>query len=162
LVPQDRQRAGRAAEVSASPAKKALAQIWGAEDKDHALAAVKAFDAAYGAEFPKATARITGDAGELLAFFDYPCEHRVHLRTTNPIESTSATVRHRTKVTKGPGSRAAGLAMASRSLLNVLFGSRPCGLTTEFMTVRPMALRNVAWRRPQRSESARRRLPVLA
>ena len=41
-----------------------------------------------------------------------PCEHWVHLRTTNPIESTFATVRHRTKITKGPGSRAAGLAMA--------------------------------------------------
>ena len=49
---------------------------------------------------------------ELLAFYDYPAGHRVHLRTTNPIESTFATVRHRTKVTKGPGSRAAGLAMA--------------------------------------------------
>ncbi|MGH9164547.1 MAG: transposase, partial [Acidimicrobiales bacterium] len=49
---------------------------------------------------------------ELLAFYDYPAEHWVHLRTTNPIESTFATVRLRTKVTKGPGSRAAGLAMA--------------------------------------------------
>ena len=98
---------------SAHPgAKKALAEIWGAEDKDHALAAVKAFEGAYGARFPKATAKITDDTGELLAFFDYPCEHWVHLRTTNPIESTFATVRHRTKVTKGPGSRAAGLAMA--------------------------------------------------
>jgi transposase-like protein len=98
---------------SAHPgAKKALAEIWGAEDKPHALAAVKAFDAAYGAKFPKATAKITDDAEELLAFFDYPAEHWVHLRTTNPIESTFATVRHRTKVTKGPGSRAAGLAMA--------------------------------------------------
>ena len=98
---------------SAHPgAKKALAEIWGAEDKDHALAAVKAFDAAYGAKFPKATAKITDDIDELLAFYDYPAEHWVHLRTTNPIESTFATVRHRTKVTKGPGSRAAGLAMA--------------------------------------------------
>ncbi len=98
---------------SAHPgAKKALAEIWGAEDKDHALAAVTAFNAAYGAKFPKAAAKITDDAEELLAFFDYPAEHWVHLRTTNPIESTFATVRHRTKVTKGPGSRAAGLAMA--------------------------------------------------
>jgi transposase-like protein len=98
---------------SAHPgAKKALAEIWGAEDKDHARAAVKAFDAAYGARFPKAVAKVTDDAQELLAFFDYPAEHWVHLRTTNPIESTFATVRHRTKVTKGPGSRAAGLAMA--------------------------------------------------
>jgi transposase-like protein len=98
---------------SAHPgAKKALAEIWNAEDKRHALDAVKAFDAAYGAKFPKATAKITDDVDQLLAFYDYPAEHWVHLRTTNPIESTFATVRHRTKVTKGPGSRAAGLAMA--------------------------------------------------
>src|SRR5215510_13070147 len=98
---------------SAHPgAKKALAEIWGAEDKDHALAAVRAFEAAYGAKFPRAVAKITDDLGQLLAFYDYPAEHWVHLRTTNPIESTFATVRHRTKVTKGPGSRAAGLAMA--------------------------------------------------
>jgi transposase-like protein len=98
---------------SAHPgAKKALAEIWGAEDKDHALAAAKAFDAAYGAKFPKAAAKITDDLDQLLAFYDYPCEHWVHLRTTNPIESTFATVRHRTKITRGPGSRAAGLAMA--------------------------------------------------
>jgi transposase-like protein len=69
---------------SAHPgAKKALAEIWGAEDKPHALAAIKAFDAAYGAKFPKATAKITDDADELLAFYDYPCEHWVHLRTTD-------------------------------------------------------------------------------
>ena len=98
---------------SAHPgAKKALAEIWGAEDKDHALAAVKAFEAAYGTKFPKATAKITDDLDQLLAFYDYPAEHWVHLRTTNPIESTFATVRHRSKITKGPGSRAAGLAMA--------------------------------------------------
>ena len=98
---------------SAHPgAKKALAEIWNAEDRPHALAAEKAFSAAYAAKFPKATAKITDDLDQLLAFYDYPAEHWVHLRTTNPIESTFATVRHRTKVTKGPGSRAAGLAMA--------------------------------------------------
>jgi transposase-like protein len=98
---------------SAHPgAKKALAGIWGAEDKDHAQQAVAAFSAAYGAKFPKAAAKITDDIGQLLAFYDYPAEHWIHLRTTNPIESTFATVRHRTKVTRGPGSRAAGLAMA--------------------------------------------------
>jgi len=98
---------------SAHPgAKKALAEIWNAEDKGHALAAVKAFEAAYGAKFPKAAAKITGDVEELLAFYDYPAEHWVHLRTTNPIESAFATVRHRSKITKGPGSRAAGMAMA--------------------------------------------------
>ena len=95
-----------------SGAKKALAEIWNAEDKTHALAAARSFEAAYAAKFPKAVAKITGDLGELLAFYDYPAEHWQHLRTTNPIESTFATVRHRTKVTKGPGSRAAGLAMA--------------------------------------------------
>jgi transposase-like protein len=98
---------------SAHPgAKKALADIWNAEDKDHARVAARAFDAAYGAKFPHATTKITSDLEELLRFYDYPAEHGVHLRTTNPIESTFATVRHRTKVTKGPGSRAAGLAMA--------------------------------------------------
>jgi transposase-like protein len=85
---------------SAHPgAKKALAGIWGAEDKQHALAAVRAFGAAYGARFPKAAAKITDDADQLLAFYDYPAEHWVHLRTTNPVESTFATVRHRSKVT---------------------------------------------------------------
>jgi putative transposase len=98
---------------SAQPgAKKALAEIWGAEDKPHARAAAREFEAAYAAKFPKATAKITDDLDQLLAFYDYPAEHWAHLRTTNPIESTFATVRHRTKVTKGPGSRAAGLAMA--------------------------------------------------
>src|SRR5215213_7011540 len=98
---------------SAHPgAKKALAEIWNAEDRRHALDAVAAFEAAYGAKFPKAVAKITDDVEELLAFYDYCAEHWIHLRTTNPIESTFATVRHRTKITRGPGSRAAGLAMA--------------------------------------------------
>src|SRR5258707_3215533 len=95
-----------------SGAKKALAEIWNAEDKDHARTAVKAFAAAYGRSSPRAAAKITEDEEELLAFYDYPAEHWVHLRTTNPIESTFATVRLRTKVTKGHGSKAAALAMA--------------------------------------------------
>ena len=98
---------------SAHPgAKKALAEIWNAEDRDHARRAVSAFKLAYGAKFAKATAKITDDMDELIAFYGYPAEHWIHLRTTNPIESTFATVRHRTKVTKGSGSKAAGLAMA--------------------------------------------------
>jgi transposase-like protein len=98
---------------SAHPgAKKALAEIWNAEDHRHALDAVTSFKAAYGAKFPKAVAKITDDIEVLLAFYDFPAEHWIHLRTTNPIESTFATVRHRTKITRGPGSRAAGLAMA--------------------------------------------------
>jgi transposase-like protein len=99
---------------SAHPgAKKARAETYNAEDREHAQAAVTAFEGLYGAKFPKATAKITDDVDELLAFYDFPAEHWIHLRTTNPIESTFATVRHRTKVTKGPGSKAAGLAMRS-------------------------------------------------
>ena len=98
---------------SAHPsAKKSLAEIWNAEDRDHARRAAAAFKLAYGAKFAKAVAKVTDDLDELLAYYDYPAEHWIHLRTTNPIESTFATVRHRTKVTKGPGSKAAGLAMA--------------------------------------------------
>ena len=98
---------------SAHPgAKKALAEIWNAEDKRHALEAITAFENDYGAKFPKAVAKITDDLDQLLAFYDFPAEHWVHLRTTNPIESTFATVRNRSKITKGPGSRAAGIAMA--------------------------------------------------
>ena len=98
---------------SAHPgAKAALAEIWGAEDKDHALKAAKVFAKTYGAKWPKAVAKITEHLDVLLAFYDYPAEHWIHLRTTNPIESTFATVRLRQRVTKGPGSRAAGVAMA--------------------------------------------------
>jgi len=98
---------------SAHPgAKAALAEIWGAEDKTHAHLAARRFADLYGAKFGKAVGKVVDDLDVLLAFFDLPAEHWVHLRTSNPIESTFATVRHRTKVTKGPGSRAAGLAMA--------------------------------------------------
>jgi putative transposase len=98
--------------TSAQPAaRKALAQIRDAEDREHAEKAVKDFAAAYGAKYPKAVAKITDDKEQLLAFFGFPAEHWVHLKTSNPIESTFSTVRLRTRVTKGPGSRAAGLAM---------------------------------------------------
>ena len=93
-------------------AKKMLAEIRDAEDCDHALDAAKAFDNEFRAKWPKAADKISDDLPELLAFFDFPAEHWIHLKTTNAIESTFATVRLRTKVTKGPGSRAAGLAMA--------------------------------------------------
>ena len=89
-----------------------LAEIYNAEDKTHARAAAKAFVAEFGTRWPKAAAKITDDLDVLLAFYDYPAEHWIHLRTTNPIESTFATVRLRNRVTKGPGSRAAGVAMA--------------------------------------------------
>lgn len=98
---------------SAHPgAKAALAEIWQAEDRAHAERAAKTFAQLYGAKWPKAVAKITDYLEVLLTFYDYPAEHWVHLRTTNPIESTFATVRLRQRVTKGPGSRAAGVAMA--------------------------------------------------
>jgi putative transposase len=93
-------------------ARRALAEIRDAEDRAHAEAAIKAFADEFGAKWPKAVAKITDKPDALLCFFDFPAEHWLHLKTTNPIESTFATVRLRTKVTKGPGSRAAGLAMA--------------------------------------------------
>ncbi|GAC1620691.1 MAG: IS256 family transposase [Candidatus Elarobacter sp.] len=103
---------------SAQPtAKKMLAEIRDAEDRDHALAAAKSFANEFGVKFPKAVAKITDDLDELLAFYDFPAEHWIHLKTSNPIESTFATVRLRTKVTKGPGSRAAGLAMTYKLII---------------------------------------------
>ena len=93
-------------------ARRMLAEIRDAEDRQHAVAAIDAFAAEFAVKWPKALAKIVDDAEPLLAFYDFPAEHWIHLKTTNPIESTFATVRLRTKVTKGPGSRAAGLAMA--------------------------------------------------
>ncbi|GCB53123.1 mobile element protein [Streptomyces sp. NL15-2K] len=98
--------------MSAQPgAKKAIQGIYNAEDRDHAEAAIKTFAKLYGAKFPKAVKKITDDQDQLLAFYDFPAEHWIHLRTTNPIESTFSTVRLRTKVTRGAGSRTAALAM---------------------------------------------------
>lgn len=93
-------------------AKKMLAEIRDAEDRDHAVAAAKRFDAEFRPKWPKAADKIRDDLDRLLTFYDFPAEHWLHLKTSNPIESTFSTVRLRTRVTKGPGSRAAGLAMA--------------------------------------------------
>jgi transposase-like protein len=90
----------------------AIKDIYNAQDIDKAQVAVKEFEVDFGAKYPKAVAKIVEDLDVLLEFYRYPAEHWIHLRTTNPIESTFATVRLRTKVTKGPGSRAAGIAMA--------------------------------------------------
>jgi transposase-like protein len=90
----------------------AMREIYNAEDIGHAQVAIKAFEVDYGAKYLKVVAKIVDDADVLLEFYEYPAEHWIHLRTTNPIESTFATVRLRTKVTKGPGSWAAGIAMA--------------------------------------------------
>jgi putative transposase len=107
----NRQRSQRPAEIGAAGREGRSAEIWNAEDREHAEAAAQTFTD-YGTKWPKAAAKITEDLDVLLEFYDYPAEQWVHLRTTNPIESTFATVRLRQRVTKGPGSRAAGIATA--------------------------------------------------
>jgi putative transposase len=97
-------------------ARRALAEIRDAPDREHAERAIAALMGDYGVKWPKAVAKITDDAEELLCFFDFPAEHWLHLKTSNPIESTFSSVRARTRVTKGPGSKAAGLAMAFKLL----------------------------------------------
>ena len=92
-------------------AKNALHQIWMAETRGEAERAFEKFGATYRAKHPRAVECLEKDREELLAFYDFPAEHWKHLRTTNPIESTFATVRLRTKRTKGSGSAAACLSM---------------------------------------------------
>ena len=92
--------------------KKMLHEIWMAATKNDALKALDKFAATYQAKYPKAAECLLKDKEELLAFYDFPAEHWQHLRTSNPIESTFATVRLRTYKTKGAGSRMACLAMA--------------------------------------------------
>jgi putative transposase len=97
---------------SAQPkAKKALQEIWMAETRENAYAAFDHFVATYGAKYPKAVDCLEKDRDELLAFYDFPAEHWQHIRTTNPIESTFATVRLRTAKTRGCVSRNTILAM---------------------------------------------------
>jgi transposase-like protein len=97
-------------------AKRALHEIMNAETRATAEQGIARFATEYGAKYPKAIAALTTDHARLLTYFDYPAEHWKHLRTTNPIESTFATVRLREGVTKGAGSRTAGLAMAYKLL----------------------------------------------
>jgi putative transposase len=92
-------------------AKIDLHQIWMAEGRVQAEHAMKLFEEKYGAKYPKAVECLTKDRGPLLAFYDFPAEHWLHIRTTNPIESTFATLRHRTKRVKGAFSKESALAM---------------------------------------------------
>jgi len=96
-------------------AKTALAKIYNAESHAQALEAVRAFAGEF-KDFDKAVKKVTSNLDALLAFYDFPAEHWIHLRTTNPIESTFSTVRLRTRVTRGAGSRKAALAMAYKLL----------------------------------------------
>jgi putative transposase len=97
-----------------SKAKGMLHDIWMAETKAEAEKAFDLFVETFEAKYPKATGCLAKDRDALLTFYDFPAEHWVHIRTTNPIESTFATVRLRTRRTKGCGSRIACLTMVFR------------------------------------------------
>ncbi|MCA1606464.1 MAG: IS256 family transposase, partial [Acidobacteria bacterium] len=92
-------------------AKAALHEIWMAESRAAAEQAFDHFLSTYEAKYPKASECLAKDREPLLTFYDFPAEHWTHLRTTNPIESTFATVRLRTAKTRGCVSRAGILAM---------------------------------------------------
>lgn len=92
-------------------AKQHIHNIWMAETKEDAEKAFDFFVIAYEAKYPRAAACLAKDREELLTFYDFPAEHWTHLRTTNPIESTFATVRLRTGKTRGCLSRKTGLTM---------------------------------------------------
>lgn len=92
-------------------AKDKLQDIWQAETKKDAEEAFDLFVKTYGVKYPKAVEKLTKDRAALLTFYDFPAEHWRHIRTTNAIESTFSTIRHRTKKTKGCLSRETALAM---------------------------------------------------
>jgi len=95
-----------------SHAKELLHEVMQAPDRASAQQAMQRFAREYEAAYPKAVDCLLKDQEHLVTFFDFPAEHWVHLRTTNPIESPFATVKARTRQTKGAGSRKAGLALA--------------------------------------------------
>jgi putative transposase len=99
-------------------AKEAIHDIWMADSREAANQAFDRFLATYGAKYPKACQCLAKDREELLTFYDFPAEHWIHLRTTNPIESVFATVRLRHRRTKGSGSRTACLAMVHQLMLS--------------------------------------------
>ena len=97
-------------------AKAAIHEIYQADTRADANDAIDQFAHQFGDKYPKAVTKLTKDRDVLLTFYDFPAAHWVHLRTTNPIESTFATVRARTRVTKGAGARRRGLVMAYKLL----------------------------------------------
>jgi len=106
-------------------AKDKLHQIWMAPTKADADQAFDLFVATYEAKYPKATDCLAKDRNVLLTFYDFPAEHWIHLRTTNPIESTFATVRLRHRRTKGNGSRLACLTMVFKLMQSAQKRWRP-------------------------------------
>ncbi len=97
-------------------AKSLLHEMAEAPTRADARKALERFRSEYDAKYPKAVAKLDKDWEQLTAFYSFPAEHWRHLRTTNPIESSFATVKLRTKVTKGAGSKKAALAMAYKLL----------------------------------------------
>lgn len=98
-------------------AKKLIHEMYMAATRAEAMSAYAEFKKRYSAKHPKAVDCLTKDEDVLFAFYDFPAEHWLHVRTTNPIESTFATVRHRTRQTKGCGSRRATMAMVFKLAL---------------------------------------------
>jgi transposase-like protein len=99
-----------------SRAKTLLHEMMEAPTRADARAARERFRSEFDAKYPKAVAKLDRDWTQLTAFYAFPAEHWRHLRTTNPIESSFATVKLRTRVTKGAGSTKAALAMAYKLL----------------------------------------------
>ena len=99
-------------------AKARLQDIWMAETQSDAESAFDFFIQAYGAKYDKAVECLARDRDRLLSFYDFPAEHWKHIRSTNPIESSFATVRLRTTKTKGCLSRKTALAMVFKLLLS--------------------------------------------
>jgi putative transposase len=97
-------------------AKRALDEIIKSSTRADAEQAIETFVAEYEPKYPKAVASLTRDQDKLLTLYDFPAEHWIHLRTTNPVESPFSTVRLRQRVTKGAGSRTKGLVMAFKLL----------------------------------------------
>jgi len=98
-------------------AKERIHDIYLAPTKEQALVAYNSFITLYGKKFPEACECLSKDKEVLFAFYNFPAEHWIHIRTTNPIESTFATVRLRTEKTKGCGTRLATLVMVFKLVL---------------------------------------------
>jgi transposase-like protein len=104
--------------LSQPKAKAAIHDTWQAETKDDAIKAFDLFVKTYEAKYPKATLCLQKDREELMAFFDFPAQHWQSIRTSNPIESAVATIRHRTKRSKG--------CLTRDGMLNMMFKLGQC------------------------------------
>jgi hypothetical protein len=116
LVSQAREHLDKLPKRLQPRVKAALHEVIYAESREEARETVARMAAEYGAKYPKAVTTLEKDADVLLTFFDFPAENWKHLRTSNVIESAFATVRLRQRVTKGAGSRTAGILMADKLL----------------------------------------------